>query len=172
MTCSRIKRRLSICCLLVMLLLGCERSQPIAEQPAQFASEVTGVVLLQGQPLANARVLFIPIVYAYQQKSVVTVAWGVTDAEGKYALSCRDEGQRPRFGAPVGRHWVLISKLEKLRASTPEDYWLAEVTRSPQGFRTRKDPNEELVPPKYNINSELTARIPATDPIQIDFHLE
>lgn len=172
MTGSKKTRRLAICLLLGVLLLGCQRSQPVAEQTPQFADEVTGVVLLQGQPLANARVLFIPMVYAYRPKSVVSVAWGRTDADGKYALTCYDEEQRPRRGAPVGRHWVLISKLENPPESTPKDYWLAQVLRPTWGVRARIDPQQELVPPKYNVNSELTTRILTTDPVRIDFHLE
>lgn len=77
------------CALLPLTLAGC--GQGGAPEPELVP--VSGTVTLDGQPLADASVMF------------GSVARGATDASGRYELSRGD-----KKGAPVGEHQVIIDK--------------------------------------------------------------
>ncbi len=91
---------------------------------------VSGVVTLDGKPLANATVTFIPVEPAVPQskataigqrrKARVTVpsAWGVTDDQGRYQLRC----YRNQLGAVLGKYKVQISKRENGKEVVPEQF--------------------------------------------------
>jgi hypothetical protein len=102
-------------------------------------ADVSGQVLLDGQPLANARVLFRPV--ADSAKSELGPdAFGTTDAQGNFTLrTIFDE-----TGAAVGRNQVSITTLE-----------VQENLADPDNARARQVVNAEKVPPQYNRNSEL-----------------
>ena len=73
---------------------GCAKSPPPVV-------EVSGVVLLDGQPLPKAKVEFVPQLkhFGAQYNSV-----GITDDQGRFTLMCGI--QQP--GAVVGKHIVLV----------------------------------------------------------------
>ena len=113
-------------------------------------SPVSGKVTLDGKPLANANVVFIPIAKPGSDISGDT-AGGVTDENGQYTLktSTRDG---LKDGAQVGKHRVSISK---------------QFTR---GEGDRSITNETL-PRRYNEVTELTADV-AAGTNQKDFELK
>ena len=61
---------------------------------------VSGTVTLDGEPMADAGVLFQPV-----QQGATTV--GSTNEQGRFALRTNN-----RPGAPLGEYYVLISKVE------------------------------------------------------------
>jgi len=124
-------------CLLALLpLCGCGGRSDIGR--------VSGTVTLEGQPLANARIVFQP-----QQSG--TASYGMTDAEGHYTLQHSNDVE----GAVIGRHTVSISTF---MAGDPD-------AEPPQ------QTSEERVPAKYNAMSELTAEVTGANNT-FDFALE
>jgi hypothetical protein len=106
---------------------------------------VSGKVTLNGQPLAEATVEFIP------QSGRPSV--GTTDADGQYVL--RYTGDQP--GALFGTHTVRIT---------------TQVTGfKSEGGEEGRDARKELVPPQYNIESELKREVKPGDNT-FDFALE
>jgi hypothetical protein len=81
--------------LLAALAGGCAKVPPPL-------TEAGGVVLLDGQPLPNARVEFVPELadFGAEMNSA-----GVTDDKGRFQLTC-SEKQQP--GAVVGKHRVVV----------------------------------------------------------------
>ena len=68
---------------------------------------VRGRILLDDVPLAGARVTFIPIApIGSSLVDMTPMSYGVTDAEGKYALQQADG----TVGVTKGQHTVIISK--------------------------------------------------------------
>ena len=89
---------------LIGLLCGCTASDP--NLPKLYP--VAGVVTLDEMPLAGAYVNLIPT-----GSTLGTGASGMTDAEGKFALSTLHQGR----GAAAGDYKVVISKLVQLDGS-------------------------------------------------------
>jgi hypothetical protein len=114
-------------------LLGCGGGKPYD------IVEVTGQILLDGQPLPNAHVVFRPVAKEGQEE-VGPDAVGTTDVEGRFTLrTVFDED-----GATVGRNTVSVSTLELLE--NPSD---------PDNVRARQVVSPEKVPPRYNLQTEL-----------------
>ena len=80
-----------LCLLTLGLLCGCGANNGLAP--------VQGRVLLDGQPVAGAAVLF-------ELESGGVPATGVTDASGQFSLSTSGRG----VGAPLGKNGVSVSK--------------------------------------------------------------
>jgi hypothetical protein len=80
---------------------------------------VEGVVLLEGRPLANVGVTFLP-------EGKGPLASGNTNAAGEFRLSTL----RPGDGAPVGRHRVVLGPSEEGAAAVavPPEYGRPETT--------------------------------------------
>jgi len=123
------------CCLLVALAVGCGESGPPL-------GTVQGTVTLDGQPLAEAELMFM--------SDVGGASLGMTDAEGRYSLWYAGGSQ----GAVVGSHVVTITT-----AITESDGEGNETTRL------------ERVPAKYNVETTLTADVQEGDNT-FDFHLQ
>jgi hypothetical protein len=102
--------------LLLGLLLGCGDGNSVAP--------VSGVVTLDGKPLADVRVSFQPIGTgeAAGRAELGMGSYATTDAEGKYTLKTADTDAE---GAVVGAHRVTLSDM---RTETPQD---AGVTKAP-----------------------------------------
>lgn len=72
--------------------------------------QVTGKITLDGAPLTDASVTFLP--------ENVRASSATTDSEGNYELIyIRDEK-----GAAIGKHKVVISKLENEKETVPDKY--------------------------------------------------
>lgn len=126
-------------CLLIVVAssvgaIGC--SSQSADMPE--LAPVSGVVTLDGQPVTNASVTF--------ESEKGQVAYGNTDAEGRYELSFRDGFK----GAEVGKNTVRIETT--LDAPAPPGY---------------RDP----IPAKYNQASELSVDVQSGENTH-DFTLE
>ena len=78
-----------LCCWLLVCLVGCSESR---------TSPVAGVVLLDGQPLANASIQFIP-------NGSGRDATGTTNERGEFSMSTFD----PRDGVAPGSYKIVIS---------------------------------------------------------------
>lgn len=75
-------------------------------------AEVEGTVRMGGRPLDNVRVEFLP---DPEQGTTGHRSTGVTDAEGRFRLTC--ENQQP--GAVVGTHRVLVTDLKQWEGLKP-----------------------------------------------------
>ena len=81
------------------LFVGCNYSK------FEFA-KVEGRVLLDGQPVQEAKVVFMPISRSPDGESG-PYSQGQTDADGRFKLSSVEE--RSRTGAVVGSHRIVVS---------------------------------------------------------------
>jgi hypothetical protein len=125
---------------MVLLGMGC--------QPGSKLVPVSGVVTLDGKPLANANVSFQPD-SGGSSTSQAAGSSAVTDANGAYRLS---SGENDQPGAQVGKHRVEINLV------------VASDDRDPK----TRPPAKEL-PKKYNRDSELTFEVPAGGTDKADF---
>lgn len=109
---------------------------------------VTGTVTLDGQPVSNGTIRFAPMEGAKH----ATVA-GATIIDGLYKIAQEQ-------GLPPGTYKVVVS--------APQSEGEAGDPMAP-GY---KEPVvRELVPARYNTQTELTAEISSTDSKNVDFSL-
>ena len=150
----------------IVLPVGCE----LPNREAVALVQVHGRVQLDGQPVENARVLFLPL--ENQMDPDFALSYGVTDQAGKYEL--HQNGLRA--GAMAGRHRVFISK--PLNASSEEE----EAGRSREGldlqalFSAGSGPlseSDDAIPHHYNQSSDLVFEVIAGQgPNRADFDLK
>ena len=107
------------------MLSGCGDAGP-------HMAPVSGVVTLDGSPVANAAVMFVP-------EGGGRPATGLTDEEGKFSL----ETMKPGDGALVGKHQVTVTGVKTTGIEATAD-----------GLSGAVDPNkireEWFVPQKYS----------------------
>jgi len=113
--------------LILFVIAGCGRGGSIPS-----LGEVSGIVTLDGQPLADAIVTFAPAAGRPSQ--------GITGTDGRYTLAYTTE----RSGAMVGDHVVRISTDRYVERSGGA---VEQIT--------------ERVPAMYNAQSTLTATVKA-----------
>jgi len=111
--------------IVALLACGCGDSGP------QMAP-VSGVVTVDGAPVANAAVMFVP-------EAGGRPATGLTDAEGKFSL----ETMEPGDGALVGKHKVTVTGVKTTGIQATEDGLSGAV--DPSQIR-----EEWFVPQKYS----------------------
>ena len=119
---------------------------------------VAGVVTLDNQPLAGARVYFMNSTYSGQ---------AITDSEGKYEL--------PQ-GAIPGSNTIYISKISGGEQGSPDQGMDAgQLEAAVAGAPTKKTPEgpQELIPPKFSdpMQTELTFEVPEDGSTSADFAL-
>ncbi|WP_417388058.1 carboxypeptidase-like regulatory domain-containing protein [Gimesia sp.] len=143
---------LTVCC------FGCSGGGTEVE-----LEKVTGVVTMDGQPLANAVVVFIP-----DEGNPSTAQ---TDATGKYELAHRGNA----MGAVPGKHKVRITTGQP---PAPENDPDADMSQSEAatgiGFEEMESPKKKTkdpIPAKYNTNTTLTADVKQGENT-IDFKLD
>ncbi len=107
--------------------------------------DVAGKVTLDGQPLPDASITFMP------ESEEGTAAVGRTDSAGNYRLGRGAE----RFGTTVGQYRVRITTYQ---AGNDQDH-------------PPIPPVPERVPAKYNIRSDLTAEVVPEENV-IDYELD
>lgn len=123
--------------------IGCgPAGQPLAP--------VAGLVTLDGEPLAGARVVFEPQSTGSPR---LLPSFGRTDEEGRFTLAMRD-GSR---GAAIAEHRVRIST----EVREPDPSSLAGVVVVAK----------ETLPKRYNDRSELVREITAEGDTACDFNL-
>ena len=137
----------AVCACLVLGISGCGGDQPVAP--------VEGILLLDGQPLDNVLVTFVP---EKLQDGVPIRSMGTSDAEGQFILRTEDQ----RTGAVLGDHRVIIEDLAILQTPRSEDGTI--LAMPPQRFpKVYSDPLrtplratvEETTPP---VRLELSAK--------------
>jgi hypothetical protein len=113
---------------------------------------VSGVVTLDGKPLAGGVIQFQPV--GGEEQNPGPGSAGVLDSEGRFQLQTQ---QSPRSeGAVIGTHQVRIySRIAEQLASDVD---------------TSTEP--ERVPPRYNYRTELTFPVPPEGTDEADFHLK
>jgi hypothetical protein len=101
--------------LCAVLLSGCGSSDVKPPPDVGATAPVTGVVELDGKPVAGVIVSFRP--FTAKQYNGAT---GVTDANGKYELKTDiGDGKPPKPGAPLGWYHVTVSKFVKPDGTSP-----------------------------------------------------
>lgn len=147
---------------------------------------VSGTVLLNGEPLPDAKLIFEPI----GSESGVAPgkpSYGRTDKTGHYTLTCPIAKEE---GAAVGEHRVRIVTM-KAAEYTPEQM-AAGRKKLKQDEASGGNPNakisdeqvrqflsdvirtahHEILPPRYNSQTELTFTVGQDGSDQADFSLE
>lgn len=115
-----------------------------------------GTVTLDGQPLANAVVTF-------ESPQSGQFSFGMTDSDGDYSLQFDSEVD----GVPPGKKVVRISTTRKILGLNSEEE-AGDAMGETEG-KPPQAPATELVPEKYNKNSELTVDV---TPDQTEYNFE
>lgn len=151
----------SLAFLFVVLVATAGCGGPVADYSMVDLVNGQGVVTLDGQPLAGAVVTF-------EDPTDGTFSYALTDADGKYVLQFDSEMQ----GVKTGKKVVRISTTRKILGlnSKPGQGPEGEDGTAPKGSAA-KAPGGELVPDRYNKNSELTADV-VQGTTQYDFTLQ
>lgn len=136
-----------------VLLAGCDAG----------LSGVTGQVKLDGNPVPNAIVTFIPVAGG-------SSASATTDPQGKYTLmSVLGDG------LPPGKYKVSISSAPAAAQPAPEiDMNSPEYLKMASGAANESalaKPQKDPIPEKYNSATELTQEVTAGDQT-VDFDLK
>ena len=126
---------------LAVVLAGC------GKPPPPQIVEVEGVVRLEGKPLKNVAVRFVPVA----DDATEYVASGVTDEAGRFRLTCKGQ-----TGACAGQNRVLVMEADIPRRLQDEKAQ-AELAKYFQSLGGRP------IPPKYAnlVESPLTADVKA-----------
>ncbi len=114
--------RLVFCCLGALALCGCSRRVPLGQ--------VDGVVRLDGAPMPDAMVTFIP------EDRKLPQSTGLTDSEGHFHLRCSNGS----MGAAIGDHRVIVIDAAMAPSGKGKD-----DDDLPEG----KDAPASRVPPRY-----------------------
>ncbi|MCH2182945.1 MAG: hypothetical protein MK108_13150 [Mariniblastus sp.] len=135
----------------VFLASGCD----LNDRREVALVEVHGVVQLDGQPVENARVLFLPL--EHQLEPDFALSYGVTDSEGNYEL--HQNGLRA--GAMAGRHRVFISKpLGAAEAESPGPKRMGLDLQSMfSGGAGPSNRTDNAIPQHYNESSDLVFEV-------------
>lgn len=132
--------------LLVLLIagaVGCGKGSGVETAP------VSGVVTLNGQPLGQAKVSFMPATSDLNAPGSV----GITDDQGKYSLKVVTTNES---GAMVGKHRVRITAAQDSAAEDDDETLVFD----------------EPVPARYNSQSELEFDVTASGSTTANFELQ
>ena len=136
--------------ILLFLLAGCGEDGPAL-------TDVSGTVTLDGKPVPNATVMFVP------SAEGGSPSYGVTDAQGNYTLMFT----RDKEGAMPGRHTVEITTeklskqdIEDMRANG-EEVAEAEYVEIPSKYREPGALSAEVKDGDNDIDFPLTSNDPA-----------
>jgi hypothetical protein len=130
---------------LFLLPLGCGKHYNLAP--------VSGRVTLDGHPLAHAEVRFIPLGHDDVPPSI-----GTTDDDGQYEVHLAVEGNPA--GALIGENRITISQDQRHGKVMPA-----------AGMHKMQRPGE-LLPSKYNRDSQLTVTVPPEGKSDANFDLK
>jgi len=134
---------------MALQLVGCRPPQEKNVAP------VSGTVRLDGEPIENVKVLFVPLERNEDGKQG-PIAFAVTDAKGHYTLAHRGGGH----GAAIGRNqvWLTARRTEK--------------KKNADGKSELVELSQELIPSKYNAETKLVVDVPAKGLKVADFDLK
>ena len=111
---------------------------------------VSGRVTLDGKPLANATIQFVPVAES-DEKPLPSSSIGTTDADGSYSLVLNTNGNTK--GAVVGKHKVIIT------------------LGAQGGAEGTKPVYHKQLPERYNRKTELECDVPADGREDANFNL-
>ncbi|MHC2070563.1 DUF4198 domain-containing protein [Bremerella sp. T1] len=164
-------------CLMVMLISGCG---------SEAYAPVSGIVNFDGQPLADAKLIFEPIGDSTGNSSGKP-SYGKTDSSGQFSLRCPQEDVE---GAAVGQHRVRIV------TTKAQEYSEKQMTQAKQRLEKQEvangneNPNvtdemvkaylsdaipnmsKETLPAKYNLRTELKFTVESGKENVANFDLE
>jgi hypothetical protein len=143
----------------LVALSGCNPDWPEHAGTAEVHGEVT----LDGIPVGQAKVVFVPVKFRNVGDKIMPMAYGKTDAEGKFQLEYSDQGT----DLIAGTYTVIISKFEEEKELTGnvvgdwQNQLLPDSISSLAAFRDEG----ETIPSIYNRNSILNYEIRASPSI-------
>lgn len=123
--------------LLVPFLIACSQDSTIGE--------VSGVITLDGTPLAGAIIFFKP-------NEGGTTAFGRTDDEGRYQLVATGS----REGTVPGTNTVRITTRLESSGERGESYWTPE--KVPARYNEESTLQAEVKPGRNELNFDLTSK--------------
>jgi hypothetical protein len=126
-------------CLVIIPLAGCAKKFP-AIVPTE------GTVMLNGKPLANASITFVPLLDHFGNESSST---GVTDEKGYFTLTCR-YNNKP--GAAVGEHVVVIAEMP-----LPQEMRRVQDSRAIDAYRAKS--GNRPIPADYTSFAKSPLRV-------------
>ncbi|MEX1042511.1 MAG: hypothetical protein WDZ51_17900 [Pirellulaceae bacterium] len=156
---------------------------PIVGCGGSSYAPVSGVVRLDSQPLADAKLIFEPIGDA-DGNTGGSPSYGRTDAQGRYSLKSPVANQA---GAALGKHRVRILTTTAPVYTDAQIAHAREFLRKQEGNPDAKLTEEQIrnylsdtvvvqsnetLPAKYNAATELTFEVPAGGTEGADFDLE
>ena len=97
---------------LPVFVLGC------GSGASEYNNSVEGVVTLDGQPLGNVVVNFVP---NRQSEVQAPVSSARTDEQGRFKLQCKRNGGTDEPGAVLGTHTVLVTEQTTDRKTKSDD---------------------------------------------------
>lgn len=133
---------------MTLLLMGCSKPDDIFDR-----ANVTGIVTLDGKPLAEGVVYFVPINGTVGPKSFATIAQGEFAAAGEYAPI-------------VGNHRIEIQSNDDGGIAFDDEEAMVQWVE--KGHKPLK---RVVVPAIYNKQSVLTADVAADGPNEYKFEL-
>jgi hypothetical protein len=145
-TMQQVARPGGLAALMLAALVGCGESDALPREA------ISGTVTLDGQPLKEGIIQFMPAVSATGEGTVA----GGPIREGKFEIA-RNEGPTP------GSYSVTI-----LSGGTGADPLPAGTA---PGEGTPNKPAKERIPAKYNAQTTLTAEVKKGDPNKFEFAL-
>lgn len=130
---------------------------------------VSGIVTMEGAPLANSTVVFEPVATAGSEESGPASS-GRTDAAGHFELKLADGSP----GAVVGRHRVRIWPEDTAGGTGEGDSVDNDVSAADAGDSERHEDEQEeesdvmdysqtpedMIPARYNVRTTLTETVP------------
>lgn len=150
-----------------LALTGCDL--PFAEKKLEL-TPVSGKVTLDGEPVAGAKVVFLPQKLFVEQSLPHPPAAGITDDKGVYHLQT-DKAD----GAPAGEYLVLISKRDDLSAIEATELSVYELAGNLDELnseaRLESWTSAETIPGFYNRQTKLRFTVSQKGRNQADFQL-
>jgi hypothetical protein len=132
---------------------------------SQKLVKVKGKVLMQGAPLANAGVTFIP------ENGVLPEPTGITKSDGSFELMTYSPGD----GAPPGDYRVIVEKVEERVVETPKTgppdpnnpASAKDLYVSMMAPKKKREKAKSLVHPAYSDRARtfLRCRVPPDGPV-------
>ena len=141
----------------IALLAGCD-SAPEMDYSLANLVKAGGTVTLDGKPLPNAVVTF--------EAPDGTFAYAMTDEAGDYELQFDSAMQ----GVTPGPKTVRISTTRRILGLNSDDEHGGEIMEEGDNSPAAAT-GQELVPPQYNRNSQLTVEV-TPDKTDYDFDLK
>ena len=134
---------------------GCDQPQPAFI----VAPQICGRITFDGEPLKDAKVVFVPQKLMSEMREIIPLAYGITDSGGNFEM----KSSAGTTNIQPGEYRVIISKRmdpgqEKARLSDLVDEFENLVPNDLAMFRSKIVRNEKL-PARYNEDTILTFRV-------------